>query len=421
MFEKIVLKNGMRLILVRADNIETATVLLLVGTGSKYENKKNNGISHFLEHLLGKGTKKRPTVKEISETIDSIGGIFNFFTSKEITGFWVKLQSKFLEIALDWISDIYLNSILRKEDIEKEKNVIIEEINHYLDTPIEYVGDLFERLLYKGQPAGFSILGEKENIKKFKKEDFIKYQKDHYCAKNTLLCIAGRIEDKKIEKKVERYFKGINLFSPKEKKKVFERQKKPNLLLFPKDTDQTHLCLGVRTYSLSSPKKFVVSLISTILGGPMSSRLFSEIRTKRGLAYYIETSSQFYTDSGYLVTQTGVSHQNVEKVIKLILKEYKKMKEKKVPKKELEKMKENLKGRISISLESSHDRAFFFGEQEILLGSILTPKEIFKEIDKVSSDDIQKISKEIFKPEKLNLALIGPFKNKEKLKRILNL
>ncbi len=421
MFEKIILKNGMRVLLVRADHIETATVLLLVGTGSKYEIKRNNGISHFLEHLLGKGTKKRPTEKEVAETIDSIGGVFNFFTGKEITGFWVKLQSKFLDTALDWISDIYLNSLFRERDIESEKGVIIEEINHYLDTPIEYVGDLFEELLYKGQPAGFPILGKKENIKRFKKEDFLKYRKEHYCAKNTLLCIAGRIKDSEIEKRVERLFKKINTSFPKGKKKVIERQKKPNFLLLFKETDQTHLCLGVRTFPLSSPKRFAISLISTILGGPMSSRLFIEVRAKRGLAYYIKTTSQFYTDSGYLVTQAGISHQNVEKGIRLILREYNRMKERKISKKELEKMKENLKGRISISLESSHNQASFFGEQEILLGKILTPKEIFNEIDKVTQDDIQEISREIFRPEKLNLALIGPFKEKEKFEKLLKI
>jgi len=415
MFKKITFSNGFRVILVPAKNTKAVTVLVLVGAGSKYEEKEINGISHFLEHMFFKGTKKRPTTLKIAETLDKVGGVYNAFTSKELTGYFAKVSKEHLDLALEWVSDIFLNSKLESREIEREKKVIIEEINMYLDTPTKYIEDLWEKLLYNDQPAGWSVLGEKENILKFQRHHLLDYLKNHYSALNTILCVAGNFDQKRILEKIKKYFKKLKPVPPKQKVKVIEQQSEPQVLSYYKKTDQTHLCLGVRGYHLFHPKRYAQEVLATILGGNMSSRLFILIRERKGLAYYIQTSSELYTDSGYLRTEAGVPHENVPQVIKLILKEYKNIKEKKVSKKELKKAKDYLKGTLTLSLESSDAKASFYASQELLTGKILTLEEKLAKIEKVSVSDVQEVAREIFRPEKLNLALIGPHKNKEKL------
>ncbi|MCD6402637.1 insulinase family protein [bacterium] len=421
MYKKSTLQNGLRIITLPIRTSRSVTVLVLVGTGSKYETKETNGISHFLEHMFFKGTKKRPNTLKLIEPLDRVGGNYNAFTGKEYTGFWAKVESSHLDLALDWVSDIYLNSKLSKKDIEKEKGVILQEINMYLDTPIEYISDLWEKLLYGDQPAGWLTIGRKENILRFQRKDLLNYRKLHYSAKNTLICLAGKVEPSQVEKKVKKYFKGIKIRIPKGKPKVIEEQTRPQVLVHFKKTDQTHLCLGVRAYSLFHPMKYAQAVLSTLLGGYMSSRIFLSVREKNGLSYYIKTTSHQATDTGYLVTQTGVDHQKVAKVIKLILKEYRKIKEKEVSKSELQKAKDNLKGQISLSLESSDFQASFYSTQELLTGKILTPRQKFNMIDKVTSKDILKVAKDIFRPKKLNLALIGPFRDKRKFEKLLKI
>lgn len=419
MFQKITLKNGLRIITVPLRNTKIVTVLVLVGTGSKYEKKETNGISHFLEHLFFKGTKKRPTTLKIAETLDQVGGAYNAFTTKEITGFWAKVQIHHLDLALDWVSDILLNSTFPKKEIEKEKGVIIEEINMYLDTPTSYIKDLWEKLLYGEQPAGWQILGEKENILKFNRDKILEYFNNHYSSFNTVICLVGDVKPKEIKEKVRRYFQKINQNLPPKKPPVEEKQKKPEVLIYSKKTDQTHFSLGVRGYDIFSSQRYPLIILATILGGNMSSRLFISVRVKRGLAYYIYTNYDATTDTGYLATTAGVDHQNLEEAIKLILAEYKKLKEKRITKKELQKAKDYLRGSLSLSLEDSDFQATFYASQEILEGKILTPRERIKKIDQVSEDDIKKVAQDIFKPEKLNLAIIGPFKEKSRFQKLL--
>lgn len=421
MYKKTTLKNGLRFISVPMKNTKAVTVLVIVGTGSKYETKDLNGISHFLEHMFFKGTKKRPTTLKIAETLDKIGGAYNAFTSKEFTGYWAKVESKYLDLALDWVSDIFLNSKLEKKEIKREKGVIIEEINMYLDTPISYIGDLWEKLLYGDQPAGWSTLGEKKNILKFKREHFLNYLRNHYSGLNTVVCIAGNFNQKEVKKKVEKYFKKLKKKPAKEKLKVIETQKESQILAHYKETDQTHLCLGVKGYNLSQPEKYAQEILTVILGANMSSRLFISIRERKGLCYSIRTSSEYSTDSGYLVTQAGIPHKNIGEVIKLILKEYKNIKTRKVSDQELKKAKDYLKGISTLNLESSDAQTSFYSLQELLSGKILTPREKFAKLDKVTLNDVQKVAQNIFRPEKLNLALIGPHKDKSKFQKLLKL
>jgi len=421
MFKKTILKNGLRILTVPIRNSRAVTVLVLVKTGSKYETKEINGISHFLEHLFFKGTKKRPNTLKIAETLDRVGGFYNAFTSKELTGYWAKVDYQHLDLALDWVSDILLNSKFEKQEIGREKRVITEEINMYLDMPMSYVNDLWEKLLYGDQPAGWMIAGEKENILAIKRGQILKYFNSHYLTSNTIVCVAGNIDSVAIEKKIKKYFKNIKEDVPGEKLKVIERQNHPKSLIHFKETDQTHLCLGVRGYNLFEPERYTQVVLATILGGNMSSRLFISVRERAGLCYYIRTSSDNTTDTGYLVTQSGIEHKNVEKAISLILKEYKSLKENKINKYELQKAKDYLKGNLILSLESSDSQASFYAAQELLENRILTIKEKIKEIDKVTTGDVQKLAREIFQPGKLNLALIGPFKDKSRFRKLLKI
>jgi len=421
MYKKTTLKNGLRILTVPQKNTQTVTVLVLVGTGSKYERKEINGISHFLEHMYFKGTKKRPSTIAIAETLDRIGGIYNAFTSEDYTGYFAKVDTIHLDLALDWVSDIFLNSILPETEIKKEKGVIIEEINMYYDNPMSHIQTLWSKLLYGDQPAGWPIAGTKESVSKINRERLVDYMRRQYLSQNTLICITGKINHSLAIQKAKKYFSKINIGKSIEKPKVIEKQKKPLCLLHSRKTDQTHLCLGVRGYNLFHPKRYALELMATILGGMMSSRLFETIRTKLGIAYYVSTSFDSNPDTGYLVTQAGIDNKNIEKAISSILKEYKRISNQIVPGSELKKAKDCIKGKTNILLESSDAQAFFYGGQEILEKRIFTQKEIFAKIDKIKKEDILKVAKEIFKPEKLNLALIGPFKDKEKFEKILTL
>ena len=421
MYKKTVLKNGLRVITIPMKNTKTVSVLALIGTGSKYETKDINGISHFLEHMFFKGTKRYPTTLKIAERLDNIGGAYNAFTSKELTGFWAKVGKKHLDLAMDWISDILLNSKFEEKEIKREKGVIIEEFNMYLDNPMSYIDDLWEKLLYGDQPAGWLTLGEKKNILKFKRKDFLDYFKKYYLNKNIVICVAGNFDNKKTIKKIEKYFNKFKNGKIQEKLKTIENQKTPETLIHYKKTDQTHICLGVKGYNLFDSERYAQIILSTILGANMSSRLFTLIRERKGLCYYIRTSSDSSTDTGYLVTQAGIPHKNLEQVIKLIIREYKKFKTRKITEKELQKAKDYLKGTLNLKLESSDFQASFYSLEELLTDKILTPEEKFAKLDKVTISDVQKIAQNIFKPEKLNLAIIGPHKSKSKFQSLLKI
>ena len=421
MHQKTTLKNGLRIITVPRKGTQAVTILVLVGAGSKYEKKEINGISHFLEHMYFKGTRKRPSPRSVVESLDRVGGIFSAFTSEDYTGYFVKVDQNHLDLALDLVSDIYLNSLLPKKEIEKERGVIVEEINMYLDTPMIYVGELWKKILYGDQPAGWEVVGTKGTISKINREQILNYMKSQYVASNTVICIAGKISLTQAIDKIREYFSKIKITKPESKPPVIEKQKKPQILLFPKKTDQTHLTLGVRAYNLFHPQKYTLELLGIILGGMMSSRLFMEIREKLGIAYYIKTNSEIDSDTGYLVTQAGVDNKNVKKAILTILKEYKKISRKRIPQNEIKKAKDYIKGKTSLLLESSDAQASFYAGQELLEKKILTPEVIFKKIDKISQSDILKVAKDIFQPQKLNLALIGPFKYKERFQKLLKL
>ncbi len=423
MYKKSTLKNGLRVITVPIKNAKSVTVLILVGTGSKYETKDINGISHFLEHMFFKGTKKRPTTLKISETLDQIGGQYNAFTSKETTGYWAKVDKKYTDVALDWIADIFLNSKFEEQEMDKEKGVVIEELNMYLDTPTSHVSELFEELLYGNTPAGWRIIGEKENILSYTREKMMDYFKTHYSTQNTVIAIAGDVSAKKIEQKLNKYFGKANLHTAAPKVKVIEKQEKPGILVHYKKTDQTHFCLGVRAYDMYDSRRYVLGLMAVILGGNMSSRLFISVRERHGLGYYIHTSVDTTTDTGYLVTQAGIKNDSLKKAIDLVLAEYKSLRDIKITPKELKKAKDFIRGNMSLSLDGTDAQASFYASQEVMGQKLLTPEERLKFIDKVTVNDIKKVAEDIFKNERLNLSVIGPFEEseKEKLMEVLKI
>lgn len=418
MFKKTTLPNGLRIITVPQKSAEAVTVLVLVGTGSKYETKEINGISHFLEHMFFKGTKKRPSTTAIAETLDRVGGIYNAFTSDEYTGYFAKVAAPYFDLALDWVADIYLNSLLSQKHINKEKNVIIEEINMTYDNPMSYIGVLWNKLLYGNQPAGWHIAGSKQTVARLSRKKLVDYRNSQYTALNTVVCIAGRISPTEAVKKVKKYFSQAAQTPAKGKMPVAQKQSKPACLVQQRKTDQTHLLLGVRGYDIFAPQRYTQQVLATILGGMMSSRLFTEVREKLGIAYHISTSAHSSTDTGCLVTQAGVDSAQAEKAIFTILKEYKELTRHKVPGSELKKAKDCLKGKTALLLEATDARASFYGLQELLKKEVLTLKQIYAKIDRIGPSDILKVSQSLFQPRKLNLALIGPtsvIKNTKKL------
>lgn len=421
MFKKTVLENGLTIITVPRHETKAVTVLVLVGTGSKYETRDNNGISHFLEHMFFKGTQKRPNTMAISDPLDRAGGIFNAFTGEEYTGYWAKVESSQFDLALDVVSDIFLNSKLEQTEIDKERGVIIEEINMYYDNPMSHVQLLWADLLYGDQPAGWDIAGPKENILKFQRKDFADYMASQYVAKNSIVCIAGNINEEEAIEKVKNAFTDIKIGEYHDKLPVIEKQTEPKMLIKYKETDQTHLLLGFRGVGLLSDDEYKQKLLATILGGMMSSRMFMSVREKQGLTYYISTMSDTFTDSGYMVTRAGVDNKRVLQAVKAIIAEYKKIIEEGIPEEELEKAKENIKGKMALTFESSDVEASFYGMQLLLEKKIKTPEEIYAEIDKVNTDEIINFAKQIFVNDKLNLALVGPFKNEDEFKQMLNI
>src|SRR3989338_64580 len=424
-YQKYTLKNGLRVLDIPMSGVQSATVLILVGVGSRYEEKKINGLSHFLEHMAFKGTQKRPTALDIASTIDGIGGEFNAFTSKDHTGFYIKAAAKHVPLLFDVLSDMLLHSKFATEEIEREKGVIIEEINMYEDTPMRKVGDLYENLLYGDTKLGRDISGRPEVIRRIKREDFVSYIDRFYSPLNTIITVAGGV-GKSIKYKVssikgltEKFLGKWGEKQVEQPDRVADKQEKPALLVKFKDTQQAHLCIGVRSLKLNDPDRYKLGVLTNILGGSMSSRLFIEVRERRGLAYYIRANNEMYTDVGNFVTQAGVDIKRIDDAIRVILEQFDKIKTEKVAEEELNKAKENLKGKLILELEDSRNVAGLFATSELLEDKIRTPEEIIKLVEEVAAEDVKNMAKEIFIEKNLNLAVIGPYKEEAKFQKLL--
>lgn len=418
-FSKKVLKNGLRVITVPMKDNPTATVLVLVEAGSKYEEKRVNGISHFLEHMCFKGTTKRPKAIDISKELDTLGSQYNAFTAQEYTGYYAKSDAKHFKKIFDVVSDIYLNSTFPDTEMQKEKGVIIEEINMYEDLPNRHVQDLMMSLLYGDTPAGWNIAGEKKNILNMKRDDFVTYKKQHYLPEATVIVVAGKVTEKEVMSEVNKIFGKTEKGKKFGKIKVKEMQTKPQVLVSYKKTDQTHFVLGVRSYDLFSKKSAALTVLGSILGGGMSSRLFQKLREEMGVGYYVRAYNDAYTDHGFFQISAGVDNKRIEEVIKAVIEECNKLKNELLSAEELNKVKEYLIGNMKLSLESSDDIANFYGGQELLKREFHSAEEKAKEIRAVTVAQVKALANDIFKDDKLNLALIGPFEEKAKFLKLL--
>ncbi len=390
----------------------TVTVMVLVEAGSKYETKAKNGLSHFLEHMCFKGTLKRPSSFAISSELDSIGAQSNAFTSTEYTGYYAKAEHHYLPKILDVVTDVYLNPIFPEAELEKEKGVIVEEINMYEDMPHRKVAEVFEELLYGNQPAGWPIIGSKENIRKMSRKDLVDYRNAHYVASATLVVVSGKINEKKVIEEVKKKFSGVSTGHKDSKPKVKEVQKTPQVKIEFKKTDQSHFVLGFRAFDVRDNRNWALAVLSTILGKGMSSRLFIKMREELGLCYYVRSGISTATDHGYFTISAGVGNKRIKESVRVLCEELRKIKAEGISGLELRKAKDFMIGNLALDLESSDDYADFYGFQEIYREPILTREQHVEKIEAVTEKDVEKVMKDIFQKNKLNLALIGPFKSK---------
>lgn len=405
--KKIILSNGMPTFLVNIPRAKSATVLVMFKTGSKYENRQNSGLSHFLEHMFFKGTKNRPTTRDLSGELDSIGAEFNAFTGKEYTGYYIKSQKAKFNVALDVLSDMLINSKFEQTEIDRERGVIIEELNMYEDNPLMYIEDVFESCLYGDTPAGWDTIGFKENILNLNRQDFLDYYDSQYGANGSAVFVAGDFSDDKIKKELEKKFGEFKKNKYKNKIKVVETQKIPSVKIKNKKTDQITLSLGFRAFPSNHKDEKVLKLLSIILGGSMSSRLFIELRERRGLAYYVRSNVELYSDCGYISVQAGIPKDKLNESVKVILNEYKKLKKELVGKEELQKAKDLFAGKLIVNMEGTDDFTSWYGHQFPFSKKFLSPDEALKKIKKVSSQDIRRVANNLFVNKSLNLAVIG--------------
>jgi len=418
-----VLKNGLRLVTIPLP-VKSVTIEVMVSAGSRYETEKNNGISHFAEHLFFKGTKKRPTAHDIAAEVDSFGGAMNAGTGKEQTSFFIKTASKHLDHALEILIDILTNSKFDPKEIDKERGVVLEEINMYEDLPMKKVGEVFESLLYASSPLGQRIIGKRKNIKQLERKDFLSYLERFYWPERMVVAIAGGVDNAVTLR--ESPFGHSRRVTTAESlllglRKQSSKVGRSELKIEYKKTEQAHFCLGVRTFERSHPDRYVLTVLATILGGSMSSRLFEEVREKRGLAYYIKTWLGQFHETGYLMTQAGTDIKKIDEAVKVILNEYRKITihDSRFTNHELRKAKEYLKGHLILSLEDSQAVASLFGGSLLLEGKVRTPEKIITGIEKVTPADICRVAKNIFLTKNINLAIIGPYRDESKFEKLM--
>jgi len=418
MYDKTVLDNGLRVITSTMPHSRSIGIAFLVGAGSCYENQDEAGISHFIEHLCFKGTQRRPTAKEISQAIEGVGGIINGSTDKEATVFWCKVASSHFSIALDVLSDLLLNSRFDAEDMEKERQIIIEEINMNLDLPQHRVNMLIDKLLWPKQPLGREVAGDKETVASITREQILDYIARGYVPNNIVVSIAGDIQHRQAVSQIELLLGKWPAGKLSSGYITDDKQMEPRLHIESKDNEQAHLCLAVHGFSRFHPQRFVLDLLNTVLGGGMSSRLFTEIREHKGLAYDIHSYVEHFLNSGSFTIYAGVDPEKLETAIVAILEEISKLKQR-ITSNELTRAKELSKGRLQLRLEDSQNMALWLGGQELLRQQILDIDEVISIVDAITINDLKQVAEKLLASEKLNLAIVGPVKKEESLSELL--
>ena len=413
MYKKNKLNNGLRIISKRLDGVQSVSLGVWINTGGRYETAAQKGISHFLEHLLFKGSKKY-SCRAIKESVEGVGGSLNGFTSEELTCYLVKIPNRYLLSALDILSDIVANPCLKQADIEKEKTVILEELKMYRDLPQSYVYELLDELLWPAQALGSPVIGTVESVTNINRQSLKYYQASHYTPANIVISAAGLVNHDLLVKKVSAIFP-----SQKEAKlntfiQVSESQTKPQLKIFHKDTEQTHMALGFHALKRDHPLRHAQGILHIILGANMSSRLFNEVREKRGLSYEIGTALRRFADTGAFLVHAGIDNSKVEDALSLIFKELGKTRKSLLRPDEFRRAKEFYLGQLALALEDTMEYMLWMGESVACLDKVYTLKQVIREVDKVALEDVRRVAGQIFNNKAINLALIGPLGSKEK-------
>jgi predicted Zn-dependent peptidase len=416
-FERHTLDNGLRVLTSNLDHAQSVTCMVMLAAGSRYETPDTNGIAHFSEHMFFKGTERRPTARDIAGEIDSIGGEFNAFTGKEYTAYYVKCAAEHRDVALDVLGDMLRNSRFDGEEIEREKGVIIEEMNMYFDTPRDFIGGVYENLLYGDQPLGWDIIGRKETVRGATRETFMSYLDRWYTPPRMVVGIAGKIGDDAVERAQALF--GDLPGEETDKPEPARGYQSERVRVFTKQSDQAHLVLGVPSYPIEHPDRYALQMVATILGGGMSSRLFTEVRERRGLAYYVFGINHSYTDAGSLYSQAGVDINRIDEAVTTIAAELKKIAAEPVPADELEKARSFTKGRFVLSLESPQGLILFGMRKEVLEGRAPDPEEVLAGVDAVTAEDVQRVAQDVLGGDQLRLAVIGPFDDAERFEKLL--
>lgn len=415
MYKKIGLKNGVRVILHNMPHMESAAIGIWVAVGSENENEKISGISHFLEHMVFKGTPTR-SARKIKEEIEGKGGSLNGFTSEDITCYMAKVSSRHADIALDVLSDIALHARMDKKDIERERTVIIEEIKMYRDLPNHHVHDMLNEMMWPGHPLGLPVAGNIKSIQGISREDLLDYKNSNYIPKKLTLVICGRLDTGALIQKIEEQFRLKPGARPLTVAEFVSVQSRPQAKILHKGTEQSHLSMGMHTFGRTHPDRYALSLLHVILGANMSSRLFENVREKKGLAYEIGSEIRRHRTTGAFIVNAGVEHKNVLKAVSIIIKELRKIKLVPVPATELKRAKEFFKVQLLLALEDTLEHMLWLGENILSLDRVPDKNEVIKKVDSVTSGDLQRVAETVFRNKNINLAVIGPEKDSEKAK-----
>jgi predicted Zn-dependent peptidase len=416
MHKKQTLKNGIRLITTPLKETQTASLLVLVKVGSRQETKPVYGISHFVEHMMFKGTKKRPTTLDLSKELDGIGAEYNAYTGKDVTGYYIKSDSRHLSLAIDMLSDMLLNSKFDASELQKEKGVIVEEINMYEDNPMMFVEEMLEEMVFSGSQLSHSIAGSRQTVKAVTQESILKYKNNFYSGSNLVIALAGKFTDQHL-KEIKAKF-GIKKGRKSTAEKSKAGQKSAQVKIKYKDSEQAQLALGFQSFSQYDKRNYALQLLGVILGGNMSSRLFINIREKNGLCYFIRSWNNLYEDRGATIIQAGLDKGRIEFAIKAIKDEVDKIKSG-VTDEELKRAKEFIAGKMALDLEDSMAIAQYWGGLELMNKPLIEPKEKLKKIMAVKASEIKAVAEEVFNWRQVSLAIIGPFKDEARFKKYL--
>ena len=397
---------------------QSVAVILMLAAGSRYESAESSGIAHFSEHMFFKGTEQRPSAKEIAGAIDAIGGEFNAFTGKEYTAYYVKCAAEHRDVALDVLVDMLRNSRFQAEEIEREKGVIIEEMNMYYDTPRDFIGGVYEHLLWGDQPLGRDIIGDKETVRGATRETFMGYLDRWYKPSRMVLGVAGRLGDGLLERAQE--LLGDLADAETGEPEPTKPHANGRVRVHTKESEQAHVSLGVHSLPLDHPDRYAIQLLATALGGGMSSRLFSEVRERRGLAYYVYGLNHSYTDAGTLYSQAGVDITRIDDAVATIAGELRKIAAEPLPSEEIEKARNFAKGRFVLQLESPQGLMLFGLRKEVLERELPDPDEVLQGVDAVTSDDLARVASELLTADRLRLAVIGPFDDPSRFEPLLD-